>query len=116
MVTFRFLARSRFEIVGGRRRKIENQAEVRGTCLAKKELARNRSEPTQPIQHYFKLVLIIVTVPMVAIVAMPVVVPRAIIVAVVPVGSVRTIGVIAVSVPGRIIAITIAWIAEPDSN
>jgi hypothetical protein len=53
---------------------------------------------------------------MVAIVAMPVVVPRAIIVAVVPVGSVRTIGVIAVSVPGRIIAITIAWIAEPDSN
>ena len=49
MVTFRFLARSRFEIVGGRRRKTENQAEVRGPCLAKKELARNRSEPAQPI-------------------------------------------------------------------
>jgi hypothetical protein len=52
---------------------------------------------------------------MVPIVAMPVVVPGAI-VAVVPVGSVITIGVITVSVPGRIIAITIAWIAEPDSN
>jgi hypothetical protein len=53
---------------------------------------------------------------MVAVVAMPVVVSRAIIIAVVPVGPVITIGVIAVSISRRIIAITIARIAEPDSN
>jgi hypothetical protein len=63
----------------------------------------------------YHLVVIIVMIPMVTVIAVPVIVRRAVIVPVVSIRPVVSIWIIAVSIR-RIVAIPIARITEPDSN